>query len=74
MPVVFSPEEAVAVLGELAGVRWLMGMQLYGGGLRLVEFSDAPKEHTDLVRDEIGMGPYDRAYKRHVEAGYRPAR
>lgn len=37
-------------------------------------FSDAPKEHVDLVPDDIGMGPYDRAYKRHLEAGYRPAR
>ncbi len=37
-------------------------------------FSDAPKEHVDLVPDDLGMGPYDRAYKRHVEAGYRPTR
>ena len=36
-------------------------------------FSSAPKEHTDLLPEQIGMGPYDRAYKRHVEAGYRPA-
>ena len=31
LPTVFTPEEAVALIGELAGVRWLMGMQLYGG-------------------------------------------
>ena len=31
LPVVFSPEEAVAILAELHGVRWLMGLQLYGG-------------------------------------------
>jgi hypothetical protein len=37
-------------------------------------FSDAPTEHVDLVPDDIGMGPYDRAYKRHVQEGYRPAR
>lgn len=35
-------------------------------------FSSAPKEHTDLLPEQIGMGPYDRAYKRHLEAGYRP--
>jgi len=35
-------------------------------------FSSAPKEHTDLLPEQIGMGPYDRAYKRHVESGYRP--
>jgi hypothetical protein len=34
---VFTPEEAVAIIGELACGRWLMGMQLYGGGLRLME-------------------------------------
>jgi len=37
LPVVFSPEEAMGIIGELNGVRWLMGMQLYGGGLRLNE-------------------------------------
>jgi hypothetical protein len=37
-------------------------------------FCDAPKEHTDLLPEKIGMGPYDQAYKRHVQAGYRPAK
>ena len=37
LPVVFTPEEAMGVIGELKGRRWLMGMQLYGGGLRLNE-------------------------------------
>jgi len=36
-------------------------------------FSSASKEHTDLLPEQIGMGPYDRAYKRHVQSGYRPA-
>ena len=36
LPVVLSSEEALAIIAELAGVRWLMGMQLYGGGLRLM--------------------------------------
>ncbi|MCU0874652.1 MAG: hypothetical protein MUE50_20155 [Pirellulaceae bacterium] len=35
LPVVFTPEEAMGVIGELRGRRWLMGMQLYGGGLGL---------------------------------------
>lgn len=25
-------------------------------------FSDAPEEHTDLIPEDIGMGPYDQAY------------
>jgi integrase len=37
LPVVFSPEKAIAVLGQLQGVRWLMGVLLYGAGLRLAE-------------------------------------
>jgi hypothetical protein len=28
LPVVFTPEEAMAVIEELQGVRWLMGLQL----------------------------------------------
>jgi hypothetical protein len=36
-------------------------------------FSTAPQEHADLLPEQLGMGPYDRAYKRHVEAGFRPA-
>jgi hypothetical protein len=36
-------------------------------------FCDAPKAHTDLLPEQLGMGPYDQAYKRHVQAGYRPA-
>lgn len=36
-------------------------------------FSDAPPAHTDLLPAQIGMGPYDQAYRRHVESGYRPA-
>jgi integrase len=37
LPVVFLPEEATAVLAQLQGVRGLMGMLLYGAGLRLGE-------------------------------------
>ena len=28
-------------------------------------FSDAPEPHTDLVPEDIGLGPYDTAYKAH---------
>jgi hypothetical protein len=37
LPVVFTPEEAMAVVEELQGIRWLMATLLYGGGLRLME-------------------------------------
>jgi hypothetical protein len=37
LPVVSSPEEAMAIIEELQGVRWLMGMLLYGDGLPLME-------------------------------------
>jgi integron integrase len=37
LPVVLSKEEAAGVLGELAGTYRLIGMLLYGSGLRLLE-------------------------------------
>ena len=37
LPVVYTVEEARMMLDEFVGRRWLMGMQLYGGGLRLME-------------------------------------
>jgi hypothetical protein len=30
-------------------------------------FSDAPKEHVDLIPEDIGMGPYDAAYRTQAE-------
>jgi len=30
-------------------------------------FSNAPKEHTDLIPEDIGMGPYDTAYRAYTE-------
>ena len=27
-------------------------------------FSDAPLEHTDLTPSDVGLGPYDHAYKK----------
>ena len=29
-------------------------------------FSDAPKDHVDLLPKDVGMGPYDQAYRRQV--------
>jgi len=37
LPVVFSPEEAGAILAHLQGTAWLMASLLYGSGLRLME-------------------------------------
>ncbi len=31
-------------------------------------FSDAPSEHVDLIPEDIGMGPYDTAYRTQAEA------
>jgi hypothetical protein len=28
--------------------------------------SDAPAEHLDLIPEDVGLGPYDRAYRQHV--------
>ena len=64
LPVVFTPDEAMAVIQELQGVRWLMGLQLYGGGLRLNEclrlrVKDLDFEHLQVTVRE-GKGDKDR--------------
>jgi len=53
LPVVFSPEEAIAVLGQLQGVRWLMGVLLYGAGLRLAECLRLRVKDLDFERLQI---------------------
>ena len=53
LPVVFSPEEAIGVIGQLHGVRWLMGMQLYGGGLRLSECLRQRVKDLDFERLQV---------------------
>jgi integron integrase len=64
LPAVFTPEEAAAIIGELAGVRWLMGMQLYGGGLRLIECLRLRVKDVDFERLQVvvrdGKGEKDR--------------
>lgn len=37
VPEVLTPDEANAVLSQLEGVYWFMGMLMYGAGLRLIE-------------------------------------
>lgn len=59
-PVVFSKREAVAVLSQLRGTHWLVGMLLYGSGLRLTEsltlrVKDIDFEYNQLtIRDSKG--------------------
>lgn len=53
LPVVFSPEEAMAVLGQLQGVRWLMGVLLYGAGLRLEECLRLRVKDLDFERRQV---------------------
>ncbi len=85
LPVVFTPEEAMAVIGELQGVRWLMGMLLYGGGLRLMDCLRLRVKDLDFERLQVivreGKGDKDRTtllpevvvepLKKHL-AGVRP--
>jgi len=64
LPVVFTPEEAMAVVEELQGFRWLMGMLLYGGGLRLMECFRLRVKDVDFDRLQVivreGKGDKDR--------------
>ena len=64
LPVVFTKEEAQAVLRQLDGAKWLMASLLYGSGLRLMECLRLRVKDIDfgygqiLVRD--GKGNKDR--------------
>jgi integron integrase len=55
LPVVFSPEEAMAVLRQLQGVRWLMGVLLYGAGLRLEECLRLRVKDLDFERRQVAV-------------------
>ena len=64
LPVVFTREEARAVLSRLDGIRWVMASLLYGSGLRLMECTRLRVKDVDfdqhqlIVRD--GKGGKDR--------------
>lgn len=64
LPVVLTPEEVQRVLGELEGPLHLVGVLLYGSGLRLMECLTLRVKDVDLERREIrlrrGKGNRDR--------------
>ncbi len=64
LPVVLTPEEVSRVLRQLSGVAWLVGLLLYGAGLRLMEALTVRVKDLDFGRAEIrlrrGKGGDDR--------------
>ena len=64
LPVVLTSDEVRRVLAELSGTRRLIGMVLYGSGLRLMECLTLRVKDVDLDRGEIrlrrGKGAKDR--------------
>jgi len=52
-PNVLTREEVVEVLGRLQGTWWLMGMLLYGSGLRQIECLRLRVKDVDLKRGEV---------------------
>jgi integron integrase len=55
LPVVLTPDEVAAVLGRLPGVSRLVGLLLYGGGLRLMEALTLRVKDLDLARGELRL-------------------
>ena len=53
LPTVLTVDEVRAVLKCLSGDRWLVGMLLYGGGLRLLEALRLRVKDVDLDRAEM---------------------
>ncbi|MGH7717595.1 MAG: integron integrase [Gemmatimonadaceae bacterium] len=64
LPTVLSATEVQRVFHELEGVSWLIGMLLYGSGMRLLECLTLRVKDVDLERGEIrirrGKGAKDR--------------
>lgn len=64
VPVVFTKEEAKAVLLRLEGTKWLMASLLYGAGLRLMECLGLRVKDIDFSYNQIvvrdGKGGKDR--------------
>lgn len=64
LPVVLSLQEVHALLAALDGVTWIMGMLLYGSGLRVMECLRLRVKDVDFVRGEMlvreGKGDKDR--------------
>lgn len=64
LPVVFTRDEAHAVLSELSGLYWLMASLLYGSGLRLMECLRLRVKDIDFQSNQIfirdGKGEKDR--------------
>lgn len=55
LPVVLTRGEVAAVLGRLSGRSWLVGVLLYGGGLRLMEALTLRVKDVDLARGELRL-------------------
>lgn len=64
LPVVFTKDEAQAVLAHLKDTHWLMASLLYGSGLRLMECVRLRVKDVDFVQKQIivrdGKGGKDR--------------
>jgi integron integrase len=64
LPVVLTRQEVRAILALLVGPEWIMGMLLYGAGLRLMECLRLRVKDVDFSRHEIrvrsGKGDKDR--------------
>jgi integrase len=65
LPVVLSRKEVATVLSHLEGTKWIIGMLLYGSGLRLEECLELRVKDLDFDRNQItirrGKGQKDRA-------------
>ena len=65
LPVVLGRDDVAAVLSHLDGMMWIIGMLLYGAGLRLEECLELRVKDVDFDRRQItvrrGKGQKDRA-------------
>src|SRR5687768_10110319 len=73
LPVVLSAAEVGAILRELAGVKRLVAMLLYGSGLRLLEALSLRVKDVDFDRSTLmvrsGKGDVKRLHQRDLGSG-----
>ena len=55
LPTVLTRQEVRSILGNLAGLEWIMTMLLYGAGLRLMECLRLRVKDVDFSSNEIGV-------------------
>ena len=68
LSVVFTKSEAIEVLNRLKGTHWLVGMLLYGSGLRLSESLELRVKDIDFGYNQNNSQRFERGKRSYYNA------